>query len=72
MKRLKWGLDRVNPAYILILASIGLTVWLTAHYQLVNSTVSDSIGYIQASRQLAQGDGLAYVDPHNAIGHNIN
>jgi len=45
----------------------GTVLILTLAYWLEEPDISDSIGYIQASHQLAQGQGLAYVDPHNNV-----
>ena len=41
---------------------------LMSRYWLAQPDISDSIGYIQASHQLARGQGLAYVDSHNRTG----
>ncbi len=42
---------------------------LTLTYRLVEVDISDALGYVQASHQLAGGEGLAFVDPHNTPEH---
>lgn len=44
---------------------------LSLAYMQPNPTITDTIGYVQASRQLAEGKGLAYFDPHNRDGHSF-
>jgi 4-amino-4-deoxy-L-arabinose transferase-like glycosyltransferase len=47
----------------------GAVLALTLLYRLEEPDIPDSIGYIQASHQLARGKGLAFVDLHNQVGH---
>jgi hypothetical protein len=45
----------------------GATLWLALAYAGADLTISDTLGYTQAAHQLANGDGLAYSDPHNRL-----
>ena len=58
----------VHLPLLLVIILTSSTAFLTSSYQLVNPDISDSIGYVQASHQLARGEGLAFADPHNRIG----
>jgi 4-amino-4-deoxy-L-arabinose transferase-like glycosyltransferase len=59
----------VSPFWFLAVALLaGVTLLVTLNYRLIESDVPDSIGYAQASHQLAHGEGLAYVDSHNQPG----
>lgn len=55
----------------LVLAGVVVTAALlvTLKYWLATPVVSDSIGYFQASYQLARGQGLAFADPNNQVDH---
>lgn len=41
--------------------------WIFQRYYLADSGIPDSIGYMQASHQLARGQGLAFNDQHNEV-----
>ena len=43
------------------------TFVLAMTHRLIDSNIPDTIGYVQASHQLARGEGLAFVDPNNQI-----
>ena len=54
-------------ASVLMLGLIIATAFLTTTYRQVYLTHPDSVGYMQAGHQLAQGQGLAFRDPHNRV-----
>jgi len=58
-----------HPAFPLLGAVLltSATLLITLRYRLIESDISDCIGYVQASHQLARGEGLAFVDPHNQV-----
>lgn len=58
---------RLSLPLLGVILLAGIALWLMLAYRLVDSDISDSIGYVQASHQLARGEGLAFVDPHNEI-----
>jgi 4-amino-4-deoxy-L-arabinose transferase-like glycosyltransferase len=62
------GLARHVPIFLMVLLVIA-TLYLAVRHRQLYPGVPDSVGYMQASLQLAQGRGLAYADSHNAIGH---
>jgi hypothetical protein len=54
---------RISLALMMVLTVMALVV--ATRYRQMYLVVPDNIGYLQASHQLAQGQGLAFVDPHN-------
>ena len=56
---------RISLALMMVLTAA--TLILTTLYRQVYLTLPDNISYFQASRQLAEGQGLAFADPHNRL-----
>jgi hypothetical protein len=61
------NINRQSISLMGMILLVGVTLVLTLAYRLTDSVISDSIGYVQASHQLARGEGLAFVDPHNQL-----
>jgi hypothetical protein len=60
-------LGNLRLALALTAALTITTLFLTMKYWQLYLTVPDNVGYMQASHQLAQGEGLAFDDPHNRL-----
>lgn len=50
-----------------VLLIAGATLWLALSQHGADLNVADTLGYVQAAHQLARGEGLAFVDPHNQL-----
>ena len=62
----RYKTDLRIPLALVVVLTAG-TLFLTTRYRQVHLVIPDNIGYMQASHQLAQGQGLAFADPHNRV-----